>query len=384
MDYSIAGARPLVRADARSIAYVAALSLVAAYFLAWPLWRAQFLVEIWFTESWNAYWQDAAAYGRPIYPDPVGLTGNNYPPLSFYVVGALGKLLNVDNLYVGRWLSFAAVAALGLEIFACVRILAPGRLGAIVAAIWYLAIMARNSTIYAGANDPQLVGLAIMGAGLTWLLSRIERDASPIPALLIMVVGGFWKHNNVAIPLASLTWLFMLRSRFSVHALRVSIEAVIVGLAVCVVIFGPNFLPNMLAPRQYAWSNVIGNLGHLQWCALALLIWASWAASDRRSRPARFTALQIGIALTACIVQWLGHGIFGNAEFDLIFAAAIGVGVTFNRIGKCWLAKWLSPDRCRDLMVVALLLRLLVADRQETALLMLSADFHSMTPNALC
>ncbi|WP_354138517.1 hypothetical protein [Bradyrhizobium sp. LB11.1] len=356
--------------------YVALLSVAAAYFLAWPIWRAQFLMEIWFTESWNAFWQDAAAGWAPLYPSPESLIGNNYPPLSFYVVGLLGKVLHVDSLYVGRWLSLVGLGALAIEVFAAVRILTGGRLGAMVASLWYLAIMARNSTIYIGANDPQIAGLAIMGAGLIWFLRRNERGASPIPAVLLMVVGGFWKHNNIAVPLVSLAWLYAVRSKFALHAFRASAEAVLVGLAVCVLIFGSNFIPNLLAPRQYAWSNIMGNLGHLQWCALALLIWAAWAMFDRKSRPAQFTALHIGVALAACIVQWLGHGIFGNAEFDLIFALAIGLGATFNRVGEGWLAMRIGANRCRDAMVAALLLRLVLSDRQETALLLLSSEFR--------
>ncbi|MET4501940.1 hypothetical protein ABIB70_008139 [Bradyrhizobium sp. F1.2.8] len=60
------------------------------------------MVEIWFTESWNAYWQDAAAAQAPLYPAPESLIGNIYPPLSFYAVGLLGKVLHVDCVYVGR------------------------------------------------------------------------------------------------------------------------------------------------------------------------------------------------------------------------------------------------------------------------------------------
>jgi hypothetical protein len=66
----------------------------------------------------------------------------------------------------------------------------------------------------------------------------------------------------------------------------------------------------------------------------------------------------------------------GNAEFDLILALAIGVGVTFNRMGESWLARRLGVNPCRDAMVAALLLRLVLSDRQETALLVLSPEFR--------
>jgi hypothetical protein len=366
LSYSFAGAQPRSWADARSIAYIASLSLAAAYFLAWPIWRAQFFVEIWFTESWNAYWQDAAAAWLPIYPAPDGLIGNNYPPLSFYAVGMLGKLLHVDNLYVGRWLSLASLGAIAIEVFAAVRLLTGGKLGATLAALWYVAIMARNSTVYVGANDPQIAGLAIMGAGLVWFLQRTTLELSPAPALLLMVVAGFWKHNNVAIPLVALAWLYLNSSRYAHRAMLVSVEAVLVALAACVVVFGANFIPDMLAARQYGLANVLGQVGHLQWSALALAIWAAWAVFDR-SAPAKFTVLHIGLALLTCLTQWSGHGVFGNAEFDLILALAIGLGAAFNSI---------RTDRYRDVIVVALLLRLFLADRQETALLLLSPEFR--------
>jgi hypothetical protein len=365
---------PSCRIDARAAVYTILFSLAAAYFLAWPIWRAQFLIEIWFTESWNAYWQDAAAAWVPIYPAPDSLIGNNYPPLSFYVVGILGKLLHTDNLFVGRWLSLVGLGIIAIEIYIIVRALTDGRVGAAVAALWYLAIMARNSTVYVGANDPQIAGLAIMGAALAWFLRRHQRQATP--ALLLMVVAGFWKHNNVAIPLTALTWLYVDRGRFALRATIASAAAVLAGLAACVVVFGPNFIPDLLATRQYAWSNVLANIGHLQWSALALLIWAGWAFFDRQSQPAKFTAIHIGLALCTCILQWFGHGVSGNAEFDLMLALAIGIGVAFNRIEASPLARVISAPNCRTAMVAALLLRLFLSDRQETALLVLSPDFR--------
>ncbi len=364
------------RVRARVTFYIAFLSLTAAYFVAWPIWRAQFLIEIWPTESWNAYWQDAAAALLPLYPASESLVTNNYPPLSFYAIGMLGKLLGTDSLFVGRAVSLLALASLAVEVFIAVRILTAGKVGAAVAALWYVAMMARNSTVYVGANDPQLAGLAIMGAALVYFLHLCQSGRSPTPALMLMIVAGFWKHNNVAVPLTALFWLYISSSCYAVRATLCSGSVAVVALLACVAIFGPNFIPNLLATRQYAWSNVLGNIGHLQWSALALLIWAAWAIFDRRSIPARFTALHIGFGLLTCVLQWFGHGIFGNAEFDLILALAIGVGVTFNRMEASYLARRIGVDGCRDAVVIALLLRLFLTDRQETALLLLSPEFR--------
>jgi hypothetical protein len=64
----------------RNLIYLTLLALTAAWFLAWPIWRSFFLIEIWPTEGWNAYLQDAAAAGLRIYPAADSLAGNNYPP----------------------------------------------------------------------------------------------------------------------------------------------------------------------------------------------------------------------------------------------------------------------------------------------------------------
>ena len=357
--------------------YLTLLTLIAAWFLAWPVWRAGFLVEIWPTEAWNGYFQDAAAAGQPIYPPADSLIGNNYPPLSFYAIGFVGKVLGLDNLFVGRAVSLIALVAIAVEIFLCVRILVGGSIGAAIGALWYLAMTARNSIVYVGTNDPQLAGEAIMGAGLVWFLSRWRAGVSPTRALLLMVLAGFWKHNIIAIPVTAIAWLFISRSRFAVRATVASGAACLFGIGCCVVVFGTDFVPNLLAHRDYALSHLIGRIGHLQWSALALVIFAGWAIDNRQSDAARFTALHVGAALVACLLQWFGHGVGLNAEFDLILALAIGIGVVFTRIELTRVARRIGAHWARDLMIAVLLLRLVVSDRQETALLILSSEFRS-------
>ena len=56
----------LGRVDTR--AQIALLAVLAAYFMAWPLWRAGFPIEIAQNEGWNAYHADAAMGAAPLYP----------------------------------------------------------------------------------------------------------------------------------------------------------------------------------------------------------------------------------------------------------------------------------------------------------------------------
>jgi hypothetical protein len=361
----------------RYAACVTVLAILVIYFLIWPVWRAQFLIEIWPTEAWNAYFQDMAAAGRPLYPSADQLIQNNYPPLSFYAIGYLGRLFG-DNLFVGRAISIVALLCLSVEIFFAIRILVGGITGAAGGALWYAAIMAHSSELYIGTNDPQLAGEAIMTAALLWFLARDRDRKSTQGPLLLMVVAGFWKHNIIAIPLTAIGWLLLRDGRRATLPLLVSSVAAVGGLLLCTAIFGRAFPENLFATREYAWAHVVGHLGHLQWSALALVIWASWAWSDRTCGAARFTALHVGTGFCACILQWFGHGVGRNAEFDFIIALGIGIGVALERIETSLLAKRIGVDRARDLLLLTLILRLIMSDRQGSALMLLSPEFRSL------
>src|SRR5215472_15267788 len=67
-------------------------------------------------EGWNAYRAAAAMSGAPLYPPADALFFNNYPPLSFYLVGAFGRLVG-DNIVAGRIVSLASFASAGVLIF---------------------------------------------------------------------------------------------------------------------------------------------------------------------------------------------------------------------------------------------------------------------------
>src|SRR5258706_9934134 len=77
-------------------------------------------------EGWNAYHQVAAISGGAFYPGPHAFMINNYPPLSFYLVGALGVLLG-DNIVAGRVVSLAAFLFVAVMIGLSARRMGCGR-----------------------------------------------------------------------------------------------------------------------------------------------------------------------------------------------------------------------------------------------------------------
>jgi hypothetical protein len=118
---------------------------------------------------------------------------------------------------------------------------------------------------------------------------------------------------------------------------------------------------------------VIGNIGHLQWSALAMVLWLSWALTAR-SEAAKFTMVHVPIALAACILQWFGDKVFGNAEFDLMIALGIAIGVTFETISS---SRYLGVTGARVAMVSLLTLRLIATDRHEPLLVMFDPYFRA-------
>jgi hypothetical protein len=357
-------------------AQIVLLALLALYFLVWPVWRAQFPIEIAENEGWNAYQADAAMGARTLYPPSDALIVNNYPPLSFYALGWLGKIFG-DPLYVGRVLSLLSTVGLGALIARVVLQLGSGGAGAAIAGLWFVATMARSYNRFVGMDDPQLTAQLIMLAALSWFLARSKGGKSPEPPILLMALAGFWKHNVVAIPATTIAWLWLRDGWRAWRASAVGAAAAVLGLVICMAIYGDAFLANLLTPRPWRIMRAVGGIGRAQWIIPALAIWALWAWSERRTFAARFTALYIGIASAALVVQWGGEDILDNAQFDLVIATAVGLGVAFDRIGATGFARRYGIAAARASVVLILALRLLATLRIEPFLILFDPAYRA-------
>jgi hypothetical protein len=360
---------------------VAFLAVIAAYFMVWPLWRLPFPIEIAQNEGWNAYHADAASFfphagAAPLYPATDTLIVNNYPPLSFYVVGGLAQVFG-DALYVGRAMSIIAVAALAGLIAAVVRQLGGGAAGAAVGGLWFVAVMARSFARFVGMDDPQLVGHVLMMGALAWFLSRDARGKSAVPPVLAMAAAGFYKHNIVAVPVTALAWLALNDWRRAVRPAIAGAGAAALGLAICVAVYGDVFLANLLTARPYSVMRAINGLGRLQFILPALVLWGIWAAAERPSRGARFTMLFVAVGFAAFVVQWSGEAILDNAQFDLAIAAAVGLGLAFDRAGKTAFGQRHGVTAARAVIMAVVAVRLLATLRIEPALVLFSPAYRA-------
>ena len=106
------------------------------------MYRAFLNIEITDNEAWNAYFADAAMGKMPLYPSAAQLITNNYPPLSFYIVGSAGRLIG-DPVLAGRLLSLISVIAIATAIALSVRRLGGTQTAAVISAAFYIAMMSR-------------------------------------------------------------------------------------------------------------------------------------------------------------------------------------------------------------------------------------------------
>ena len=321
---------------------------------------------------------------------------NNYPPLSFYLIGGLSANFG-DAVYVGRVLSLLATASIAVAIGCSVRQFGGSRLSAWLAGLWFLATLSRFVDRYVGMNDPHLLALAIMVWAMVWFIRCRQKHRAVEGAILLMVLAGFFKHTLLAIPLASLVWLAWSDRRLALRAAMVGTGAAASGLALCWAAYGDAFFRQLTMPREYSLTQALASLGRLQWIAPALIIFAIWLwyrwrgcgaavpAARAGETPApqvaavddglRFTVIFVAIAFVLHFFQKMGAGVDDNAQFELAVAVAIGLGLACDRLGAIPSVRRWGIDRGRCVVVLILIGRLLASDCTSPYLLVVSREF---------
>ncbi len=280
-----------------------------------------------YNEGWNAY-QAAHAFGpEALYPSLEATFSNNYPPLSFYVVGGLGQLIG-DNIIAGRIISLLSLGAIAL----CIGWLVASRskqaaLG-IFTGLFFLVTFGHYFSGYVAINDPQLLAHAVQMGALIWLMKQTAESNNRVsvvgPSLLIGV-SLLIKHNLLALPAAIALWLFIHKRRaaFTFAALVTAIIAT--SFTLFHLIYGPDFLIGLLkAPRAYT---LVGGLVNIQkWLApqgwlvgLGLMV----IARQWRNRDVQLIGLFAGFSVWLGVAIAGGAGINYNAVFDITISLCL-------------------------------------------------------------
>jgi len=284
-------------------------------------------------EGWNAYQAQSAMTGGRLYPGPDGFLFNNYPPLSFYLVGVFGELAG-DNIIAGRIVSLLALAIVGAGVFTSLRQMKVGAWNAIFAVLAFIAGLL-VFTDYVGMNDPQLLGHAIDIIGLAILLREPQTTRTMYLAAFLMVLTCFIKHNLVALPLAAAIWLAVFDRRNAIRFAACGATAALLGLVIFRVVFGVELLAQLASPRLYSLATFEENvLPFLIWCGLPLMVAAVLFGLQRSDRYVVFCALYALIAVIVGTGFSGGAGVDLNVWFDAAIALSLAAGLALHRLVK--------------------------------------------------
>jgi hypothetical protein len=349
---------------------------IATWSFAWPVYRAFLNIEIENNEGWNAYFADAAMGRMPLYPSVDQLITNNYPPLSFYVVGLLGRLIG-DPVLAGRVLSLVAVVAIATAIALSVRRLGGSGVAARISAAFFVATMSRFFMPYVGMNEPQLLAEAIMTFAFLGFLVARSNDRGYLGPVLVMALAGFVKHNIIAMPLTAFLWLSVHRRREAAKCFCVAAIAVMAGTAICYALFGWNFFLGIFCPRHYSLKKALWMFADLEWVSIGLIacLYNAWAR--RHDASVQLCSWLIAIALGSYFLEKGGAGVDINAQFDLVIAVAMGLGLAFTQVSLWPMARRIRPELAQAILLLSVCARLLASKQLQPVRLIFDSSFRN-------
>ena len=301
------------------------LGLVLALY---PLIRAFWDFEIDFNEGWNGYFQLRAMAGQPLYSGYPEYFANNYPPLSFYLVGAAGQLVG-DPVLAGRLVSLAALGAIAWASGSIVRAAGGGKWERLLTIATCVLLFAAFATDYLGMNDPQLLAQAFATAALAVHLGGPPSTRRTLLTALLVTVSVMTKHNLVLVPLL-ITGDVLVRGTGRQRATWIA-SGIVLALASAGLLWavaGSAPFAMILAPRSWdvdrAFLFTVEILARYQ-APIAIVGAGLYAARRRRPAGVILTYLVGAIALGAAWSGGAGTDI--NVFFDISIALGIGVGL---------------------------------------------------------
>lgn len=297
-------------------------------------------------EGWNAYLAAAAMAGHP-YPDAHGYIVNNYPPLSFYMVGVFGHLVG-DNIIAGRIIALIAFFGVAAGPFQAARIMVCRTIPAALASLLFMAWLIVGSD-YVGMNDPQMLGHALEIAALLLVLRRSPND---IAAALLFALAVFVKHNLVAMPIAVGLWLLLEDRARARRFIGAGFASVLLGLVIFRLAYGSNLFDHLTSARSYSFALLSGNIeGWLVWGIIPTLLAVGLALFYRQDKYVLLVLLYAAVALCVGIAFSGGGGVDANVFFDADIALSLCAGLAFTHFGA-------RGDQWQTLVATLLLLPL--------------------------
>lgn len=314
---------------------LAAMFIVIAALMAAPVHRILLHVPGDSNEGWNAYHSVLALSGGVLYPPMDSLLSTNYPPLSFYIVGLVGRWIG-DDIVAGRLISLVSLLCVALNVFRLTRLLGSGGFFAAFSAALFLLYIAINASAYVAMDDPQWLGHALITYGAVKFFDA-RSCSRPLAGILVSslacVAGVLVKQNLIVLPLALFVWSALYDRRLLLPWTAVSLLAGLGAMVLGSAVYGTTMLQGIFLHQRVMSLRILEvNVSRFIMPLTPLAVYAVllWAAA-RRERTSGFALIYAGIAGGLGLFFLTGHGCDVNIVFDLIIALCICAGLAGAR-----------------------------------------------------
>ena len=283
-----------------------------------------------YNEGWMAYHAASFSAGRPLYPAQPGFFVNNYPPLAFYVLAAIGRITG-DPIVAGRMLALLTFAIITLLLVRCARLMACTRAEATFGGGLFAAHVLAFSN-YAGINDPQFLAHAIAAAGLLTVLPS-PRTATRIAACgVLLALALFVKPNVVALPIALVVWLLAADPAAARRLLATFTGCIAIGLMACLLTYGPESVHAVTMPRAFSLHE--SEIESLRWLVQRTVFVGilGFVLSRSSHDPHLLLSAIYAVVSTLAGLAFLGGmGVGRNVLFESDWALSLSAAVCLNR-----------------------------------------------------
>jgi hypothetical protein len=313
-----------------ALLWVASLAVLAicAILLTWyPLLRIPSLPSINYNEGWNAYRQQMAADGQPLYAAQPELWVTNYPFLSFHLIAPLGSAIG-SMVIAGRIVAFVSVLVIAASVGGIVRVFTGSARAGIYAGLCFFVWVATLSPDRRGVNDPEFLGIAFASLGLLAYLRGPDSLRWTSVSALAFVLAMFTKHDVVALPICvGAELLFRRNWRALATWIVVGTASACCLLMLTYLIDGPYFFAHLLRPRQYSFRRAVWFIRtYFLHFSAALVVALIAVGLARQTRIKRFIGLLLLVTNATAFLFAGGDGVDFNIFFVPLIAAAIACG----------------------------------------------------------
>ena len=310
----------------------ALLLAVVAFGMTGPLLAIGRYIPLDPNEGWNAYFADAAVHGGVLYPPADALITNNYPPLSFYIVGLIGYLTG-DNIFAGRGIALVSLLFVAWSIYYWLRSTGTAPRFSLLAALTFLAYAVTYGRDYVAMNDPQWLAHALMMAGLLVLWTDQSSTRHVVLAAILMMAAGWTKHLLIPLPVTVSLWLlWRTRPGFVKWGISAALTlAVFAALAWW--LHGIRLFQSLNEPREYMrWKAIAQATAALRCFSPLVVLWLAALVTPRLGERLVFVSLYLLVSAAVALFAAGGAGVDVNSFFDSLIALCLATGLSLEAL----------------------------------------------------